>query len=197
MLPTIKALIIQLSRLPGIGERTATRLAYTLLKWKKDDVANLANSLLSLQENIRTCRICNAYSEEEICPICSSKERNHELLCIVETPHIVDLIEGAGNYNGIYHVLGGSISPIEGIRAEDLNMNLLEQRIIREGISEVIIATNLSIKGETTAKYLFSMLKNRNVKITRLARGLPVGSDLEYFDGQTIAFALEKRNEIK
>jgi recombination protein RecR len=196
MLPSLTLLIKQLSKLPGIGERSATRLVFSLLKWPKEEVVRLGEALVALREKVTFCKRCFSYSEDEYCPICLDTRRNKSIICVVETPSVVDLIEKTGAYNGLYHVLGGSLSPLDGITPDSLNISALEIRLAKEPIEEIIIATNPNIKGETTAQYLSSLLKARGIRVSRLAQGLPMGSDMEYFDGKTIALAIEKRDLV-
>jgi len=194
----IDRLTSELSKLPGIGPKTALRLVYHLMKVPKAQAVELSEAIRELAENIRPCRICGNYSEEEICEICSSTRRDRSVICIVEEAYEVGAIERTNEYRGLFHVLGGRLSPLDGIGPGELNVGSLRERIddADPPVEEVIIATNSSVEGEATAVYLEKMLKPRDVRVTRLARGIPVGSDLEYVDGTTIAEALSGRREM-
>ena len=187
-------LIDILSDFPGIGKKTAERMAFFILKTKKVWATDLSNTLLMVKNNIHECPICNNISEITPCKICSDESRDKTIICLVEDT--IDLItfEKTGFYNGQYHILGGLLSPLDGIGPENLNINSLEDRI--DAIDELIIATNPSSEGETTALYISELLKNKNIKISRLAKGIPVGGDLEYTDEATLVSALEGRREI-
>lgn len=194
----IERLTSQLSKLPGIGPKTALRLVYHLMKVPKSQALELASAIRDLAENIRPCRICGNYSEEEVCEICSSPRRDGSVICVVEEAYEVGAIERTNEYRGLFHVLGGRLSPLDGIGPGELNVDSLRERIdsADPSVEEVIVATNSSVEGEATAVYLEKMLRSRGVRVTRLARGIPVGSDLEYVDGTTIAEALSGRREM-
>lgn len=194
----IDRLTSELSKLPGIGPKTALRLVYHLMKVPKAQAVELSEAIRDLAENIRPCRICGNYSEEEVCEICSSTRRDRSVICIVEEAYEVGAIERTNEYRGLFHVLGGRLSPLDGIGPGELNVDSLRERIddADPPVEEVIIATNSSVEGEATAVYLEKMLKPRDIRVTRLARGIPVGSDLEYVDGTTIAEALSGRREM-
>lgn len=194
----IEQLTGELSRLPGIGPKTALRLAHHLMKGSKDDVRRLARTLEEMAERIRPCTECGNFSERELCDVCSDPRRDRSVLCVVEEAYEVGAIERTGRYRGLYHVLGGRLSPLDGIGPEELNVAKLLERITASegGIGEVIVATNASVEGEATAVYLEQRIRTMGPRVTRLARGIPVGSDLEYVDGTTIAEALAGRREM-
>lgn len=186
-------LIAGLSRLPGIGPKTAGRLAFYLLQ-QPEVAENLANSIVRAQKEIRECSICCNYTDHDPCAICNGEKRNRSLLCIVEQPRDVVALEKTREFKGLYHVLHGVISPLEGIGPEQLTVAKLLTRL--EGIKEVVMAMNPTVEGEATAMYLSKLLKPLGISVTRIAHGLPVGGDLEYADEITIARALEGRREI-
>jgi len=194
----IDHLTSELSKLPGIGPKTALRLVYHLMKAPAGDARALAGAIQELTEKIRPCRVCGNYSEAELCEICSSPRRDGSILCVVEEAYEVSAIERTNEYRGLFHVLGGHLSPLDGIGPDELNVESLVERIesAEPRIEEVIIATNSSMEGEATAVYLEDLLRPRGLRVTRLARGIPVGSDLEYVDGTTIAEALAGRREM-
>lgn len=182
-----------LSRLPGIGKKSASRLSYHLLQSDQTFLLHLSQQLATLHERIKKCSICGAYTEEDPCPICSSSLRDKTLLCVVAEPQDVQTIDASREYQGLFHVLGGLIAPLEGIGPEQLTLDKLLERV-REGIiKEVIIATNPTVEGDTTALYVQRILSTTGVKITRLASGLPVGGDLEYADKLTLARSFRGR----
>ena len=188
----------ELSRLPGVGPRTATRLVYHMMRGSPDDARRLAEAILELVERVRPCRRCGSLSEDEECEVCRDPSRDHSLVCVVEGAFDVRSIDRTGEFRGVFHVLGGRLSPLDGIGPEELRVAPLVERIREEGspVREVILATNPSVEGEATAVYLEGLLRPLGVKVTRLARGLPVGSDLEYVDGSTLAEALAGRKEM-
>ncbi|WP_303852725.1 recombination mediator RecR [Seleniivibrio woodruffii] len=186
----------ELSRLPGIGRKTAVRLALHLLKSDANLVKNLAESMIELKEKTVFCKICGNLSEEQICHICQDSYRKNGQLCVVEEAKDIFVLENTGFFRGRYHVLGGRISPLDGIGPQDLTIDRLIERIAEEDISEVIIATNPDIEGETTAIYLSKILKNKNVRVTKIASGVPIGTNLEYTDELTLFKAMEQRTEI-
>jgi recombination protein RecR len=194
----IEQLTGELGRLPGIGPKTALRLVHHLMKGSKDDTRRLARAITELAERIRPCAQCGNFSEYELCEVCSNPRRDTALLCVVEEAYEVGAIERTGRFNGLFHVLGGRLSPLDGIGPEELNIPVLQERIRAAdgGMREVIIATNSSVEGEATAVYLEQMIRPMGPRVTRLARGIPVGSDLEYVDGTTIAEALSGRREM-
>ncbi len=192
----IDELITELARLPGIGRKTAQRLTFHLLQQPSDQVSRLAAALTGVVERVRPCGECGNLSEVEQCGICSDPTRDGALLCIVEEPSTVSVVEKATSFRGRYLVLGGRLSPIDGIGPEQLRMGLLRRRIEAGGLREVILATNPSLEGEATSTYIQQLLAGKGIRVTRLARGLPVGGDLEYVDGVTLSHALQARQEV-
>ncbi|MDE2752162.1 MAG: recombination mediator RecR [Gemmatimonadota bacterium] len=188
----------ELGRLPGVGTKTALRLAYHLVKGARGDTRRLARALEDVADRVHPCPRCGNYCEAELCQVCQDPSRDQEVICVVEAAYEVGAIERAGRYKGLFHVLGGRLSPLDGIGPEKLNIAGLIERLDGAGTParEVILATNASVEGEATAVYLERILRPREVRITRLARGIPVGSDLEYVDGTTIAEALAGRREM-
>lgn len=192
----IQDLIDELSRLPGIGPKSAQRLAFYLVKAPPDEAKRLAEAIVHAKERISFCRECGNVAEGELCRICRDQGRDPTVLCVVEEPKDAATIEKAGVVKGRYHVLGGAISPLDGIGPEDLRVQELLDRVERNGVTEVIIATNPNLEGNATAMYVAALLKPAGVKVTRLASGLPVGGDLEYADEVTLSQALEGRREM-
>ncbi len=194
----IDRLTDEFSRLPGIGSKTALRLVHHLMKGSKEDTRRLARSVADLADKIRSCDVCGNFSEHELCEICSNPRRDRSLLCVVEEAYEVGAVERSGQYRGLFHVLGGRLSPLDGIGPEELNFATLLSRIDESDgeIREVIVATNASVEGEATSVFLEQEIRPLGPRVTRLARGIPVGSDLEYVDGTTIAQALAGRREI-
>ena len=194
----IDTLAGEFSRLPGIGPKTAMRLVHHLMKGSKEDSRRLARGLTDMADKIRPCGTCGNFTEHELCEICTNPRRDPGVLCVVEEAYEVGAIERTGQYQGLFHVLGGHLSPLDGIGPDELNfVGLLERiRSSQEGVKEVIIATNASVEGEATAVYLEQQVRPLGPTVTRLARGIPVGSDLEYVDGTTIAEALSGRREM-
>ncbi len=187
----------ELSKLPGIGRKTATRLTYHLLKQPKESIERLAKSLEAVAARVTDCSQCGNLTEDDPCPICSDPRRDDSKVCVVEEASDIEAIERAGEYRGLYHVLGGHLSPLDGVRPEDLRIDALSQRVSDGSqVKEVILATNHSMEGEATATYLREVLKGVDVQVTRIALGLPVGGDLQYADGVTIAHALVARREL-
>lgn len=185
------------ARLPGIGRKTALRLVHHLMKAPKEQPRSLASSLVDLAERIRRCEECGNFSEHDLCEICSNPRRDPTVLCIVEEAYQVSAIERTGQFRGLFHVLGGHLSPLDGIGPEELKISDLLGRVERRGtIEEVIIATNASVEGEATAVFIEEEIRPLGPRVTRLARGIPMGSDLEYVDGTTIAQALAGRREM-
>jgi recombination protein RecR len=188
----------ELARLPGIGPKTALRLVYHLMKRPKEEAHRLAQGIRDLADRIQPCVRCGSFSEGEWCEVCSDTGRDGSVICVVEEAFEVGAIERTGRYNGTYHVLGGHLSPLDGIGPEELNLPSLLDRIgeAETEVQEVIVATNASVEGEATAVYLENVIRPLGPRVTRLARGIPVGSDLEYVDGTTIAEALSGRREM-
>jgi recombination protein RecR len=187
-------LIEDFQRLPGIGEKTAERLAlYLATQIEEQDLTGFAQHILDIKDKIKTCNVCHMLTDQDICPICQSEHRDHQTIMVVGDPKDVFILEKMRSYQGVYHVLGGLIDFSRGITNQDLNMESLENRI--KDIKELIIATNQTVEGETTAKYLKSLFSDQKVQITRLASGLPVGADLKYADELTLAKAVENRKD--
>ena len=190
----------EFARLPGIGRKTALRLTYHLLKRPPEDISRLARALQRVGEAVHPCRDCGNLTEHDPCDVCANPRRDQSLICVVEESSDVIAIERAGEYRGLYHVLGGRISPLEGVGPEELNIRPLLQRLASaiptSAVREVIVATNPSVEGEATALYLQKVIRPLGVRVTRLARGLPVGGDLEYADRVTIAQALAGRRDL-
>jgi recombination protein RecR len=193
---SVNHLIEELMRLPGVGEKTAQRLAFHLLKASKKEAETLALAILSVKEKIRRCSLCHGITEDDPCSICGDPKRDRTLLCVVEEPSDIFAFEKLREYRGLYHVLGGALSPLEGVGPEDLTIAQLVARLKGEGVQEVIIATNPNLEGEATAMYLSKVLKSLALKVTRLAHGLPIGSALEYADEVTLLKSLEGRREL-
>jgi len=187
----------QFSRLPGIGKKTALRLILDLIKREESTVNNFANSLINLKANIHECRICGNLSDEETCTICSNPKRNQQIICVVENVRDVIAIEQTGTYRGTYHILGGLISPIDGIGPGDLRIEELRQRIEGSGAQELIFALSANMEGDTTCFYLSRLFRDKVQKISQIARGVAFGGDLEYTDELTLARSLEARTEYK
>ena len=192
----IENLIRQLSKLPGIGQKTAQRLAFHIINMEDEDAKALSSSILEEKEKIQFCSICQNIADSNPCEICSSTERSGEVICVVESPREVIAMEKSKEFNGKYHVLHGTISPSNSITPDMLKIRELVERLASDDIKEVILATNPTIDGEATAMYIARLLKPFGIKITRIARGLPMGADIEYADEVTITKALENRVEI-
>ena len=192
----IQELIDELARLPGIGPKSAQRLAFSLVKAPEDEARRLAAAIVRAKELMRFCEECGNVSEGELCRICRDAGRDITMICVVEEPKDVAAIEKAGVIKGRYHVLGGAISPLDGIGPEDLRVNELLERVQRDAVVEVILATNPNLEGNATAMYIAALLRPAGIKVTRLASGLPVGGDLEYADEITLGQALEGRREM-
>lgn len=193
---TIKNLINCFKKLPGIGEKNAERLALSILSMDDDDINLFSTSLLDMKQKIKRCSICGYYSENDLCSICSSLNREKNTICVVEKPKNVALFEKMGSYHGLYHVLDGLISPLDGINPEDININSLIERIRNGNIKEIIIAVKPTIEGETTSLYISKILQGMNVKITKIAHGIPLGTDMEYIDSMTLELAIADRTEF-
>ena len=192
----LERLIQNLSRLPGLGRKSATRIAYYLLGADEGFNLQLSKQIGELKNSVRRCRICGNYTEAETCSICSNPSRNHSQICVVEHPQDIQTIEATREYDGMYHVLGGVISPIDGVRPEDLNIRSLLQKTANGDVKEIIIATNPTVEGDTTALYLAKLFRDESVHITRLATGIPAGGDLEYADRTTLARSLRGRTSL-
>lgn len=192
----LRRLILLLSRLPGIGEKTATRLSLHLLKMPRAALAELGEAIAGLSDAVIRCSRCFNFADTDPCALCTDPARRDDILCVVEDPTDIIPIEKSGEHKGRYHVLGGAISPIDGVMPEDLHIRELLARIAQGGIREVILATNLTAEGESTASYLAGVVKPLNVRVTRIAYGMPVGSDLEYADEVTVGRAIKGRREV-
>ncbi len=193
---SIKNLIDSFKYFPGIGEKTAERLAFSVLQMEDEQVDNLSKSIQDASKNIKRCKICNNLSEGDKCGICNDSTRNHDLLCLVEDPKTVFSIEKLGTYNGYYHVLNGLISSTNGVNPDELKLNTLIKRIENEKFKEVIIAFKQCIEGEMTALYINNILGDMNIKVTRIASGIPMGADMEYIDSLTLEKAFDNRKVI-
>ena len=189
-------LIAQFERLPGIGRKTAQRLAYSILEQPPERAEKFAEALVNARRKIHFCKVCQALTDMDTCAICADPERDHSVICVVAEPKDVIAFERTREYNGTYHVLHGVISPLDGIGPEQLRIKELMARLSDSGVTEIIMATNPTVEGEATASYLSRLIKPLGIKVTRLAYGIPVGGDLEYADEYTLARALEGRNEI-
>ena len=195
-LAPLAVLIEQLQRLPGIGVKSAQRLAFHILKHPRDNVEQLCDALREVKDQITYCSICSNITDVEPCRFCTDPERNKRLICVVEEPHNVSSVEKTRDFNGTYHVLMGALSPLQGIGPDDLKVKELLARVSDHQVDEVILATNPNVEGEATAIYLAKLLKSLDVRVTRIAMGVPVGSDLEYADEMTMHKALEGRRDF-
>jgi recombination protein RecR len=193
--PSVENLITELSRLPGIGRRTAQRLAFHLLSATPDDALGLARAIEEVKRRVRFCRVCGNLTEDELCEYCADARRDRSVICVVEQPVDVVSIERTGEYRGLYHVLGGALSPLDGVEPSDLRIEGLFRRITEDGVTEVVLATNPTLTGEATAVYIADRIRDA-ATVTRLASGLPVGGDLEYADEVTLGRALAGRRAI-
>ena len=192
----INRLIDELSNLPGIGGKSAQRLAFYLINLPKDRVKKLANTIVDARENVHYCKVCCTLTDDDICPICSNSSRDHSTIMVVENARDLAAYEKTGKFDGVYHVLHGAISPMLGIGPSDIRLSELMKRLETEDVKEVIVATNSSLEGETTAMYISKLIKPTGIKVTRIASGVPVGGDLEYIDEVTLLRALEGRTEL-
>lgn len=193
---TLSGLIKSFARMPGIGRKTAQRLALYLLRTEGEEVDRLGNLIRELKAKVGFCHTCGAITEVRECAICTDPARNREIVCVVEEPQDVVILEDTGHYRGLYHVLHGVLSPIDGVGPGDLNLSRLGKRVKDNKIKEVIVATNPTVEGDTTALYIARMLEGTGCTVTRLARGLPVGATLEFADGVTLARAIERREKL-
>ena len=191
----INQLIEQLSHLPGIGVKTAQRLAFHIMNMPADQAKRLADSITEAKSHVQYCKCCQTLTDKELCPICANVKRDHSVIMVVETTQDLAAYEKTGKYDGVYHVLHGAISPMLGIGPDDIRLKELMQRL-QGDVSEVIVATNSSLEGETTAMYISKLIKPTGIKVTRIARGVPVGGDLEKIDEVTLLRALEGRTEL-
>ena len=195
-LPLLDALVAHFKKFPGVGEKTARRMAFSVLDMTEEEVKGFAETLIKAKESIGFCNRCGHFAEGELCSICRDERRTEEAICVVERPGDVFVLEASGQFRGRYHVLHGVISPLDNIGPEDLRLDALKKRVEEGKVREVIVATNPSVEGDTTTLYIARMLKGKGVKVTRLARGIPLGSSLEYIDTDTISRALEGREEV-
>jgi recombination protein RecR len=192
----LSRLIQELSRLPGIGEKTASRLALHILRSSRESAESLSRAILEVKEKIRLCSRCFNLTDQDLCRICQDAKRNQEVVCVVSGPEDLMALERSGGYRGLYHVLHGVLSPLEGIGPQDLRLEELLSRLRGGTIQEVILATNPSVEGEATAQYLSQVIKPLGMRVTRIARGVPMGGDLQYIDQVTLAKSLENRGPI-
>lgn len=196
-MPAIEDLVTEFSRLPGIGRKTAQRLTFHLLQQSPEQAGRLAAALTAVADRVRPCTICGTPAETEHCEYCEDPRRDPTIVCVVEEPSAVGVLDRATGFRGRYHVLGGRLDPLAGVGPEALRLEELKRRVAEEGVLEIILATNPSMEGEVTATYIQQLLAGSEVRVTRLARGLPVGGDLEYVDGVTLAHALTARQEVR
>ena len=193
---SLQRLILEFNKLPGVGQKSATRYAFHILNQSKEDVESFVEALLAVKENIKKCSVCGDYCESDTCDICSDHERDHRIVCVVEESKDIMILEKTTKFRGVYHVLDGRLDPLNGITPNELNIKSLLERIAKDDIEEIILATNSNIEGETTAMYLAKLMKNFGIKITKLASGIPIGSNLEFSDTATISRALDDRVEV-
>ena len=194
--PAIQRLVDELERLPGIGPKSAQRIVYWILNTERAQAVRLAQAITDVKDTVHFCPQCFNYAENDLCQICASEKRDQSAICVVSEPKDIPPIERTGTFSGLYHVLGGALSPLEGVGPEDLRIGELMGRLSSSQVSEVILATNPNVEGETTASYLARLINPLGVKVTRLASGLPVGGDLEYADEVTLGRAIESRRVI-
>lgn len=193
---SVSSLIECFKDLPGIGEKSAERLAFAMLGFDKDRLTTFATAISDVRDKIKRCSVCNNISETAVCPICGNNNRKKDTIFVVEKPKDVALFERLGVYNGLYHVLDGLISPLEGINPDDINIKSLLDRVKNNDVSEIILALKPSIEGETTMQYIKKILENEKVKVSKIATGVPIGTDIEYIDTMTLEMALEERKDI-
>jgi recombination protein RecR len=193
---SLQNLIDQFKRLPGIGAKSAQRLAFHVLKTPREDAERLIDALRDVKDRVTYCTICNNFTDVDPCQYCADPARDHRVVCVIEEPQNVNVIEKTGGFRGVYHVLLGSLSPLQGIGPDDLKIKGLLSRIAADEVEEIILATNPTVEGEATAIYLARLLKPLGVRVTRIATGIPVGSDLEYADELTMGKAMEGRREV-
>jgi recombination protein RecR len=194
--PSVERLIAMLAKLPGVGPKTAQRLAMHLLNTKEADALGLASAIAAARANVKRCKICGNLTDDEVCPVCSDPGRQQNSICVVEQPGDAIVMEKTGEYKGLYHVLHGALSPMEGIGPKELNIDSLLRRLKDGNVSEVIMATNTSVEGEATAMYLARLIKPLGITVSRLAHGVPVGGDLEYTDEATLVRAFVGRQTL-
>lgn len=194
--PSIQTLLDEFERLPGIGPKSAQRIVYYLLNTDRAQAARLAHAIMDVKDTVHFCSRCFNYAEGDLCDICASEKRDHGTICVVQEPRDIPPIERTGAFSGVYHVLGGALSPLEGVGPDQLHIRELMNRLSDAQVHEVILATNPDVEGETTASYLARIIRPLGVKVTRLASGLPVGGDLEFADEATLGRAIESRHEV-
>ena len=192
----LKNLIECLKDFPGVGDKSAERMAFAIMNFDKERITFFSDSLIAVRDNIRRCSVCNNITDKEVCSICSKDARKKDVIFVVEKPKDVILFEKINYFNGVYHVLDGLISPLEGINPEDINIKRLIERIDEDNVKEVILALKPSIEGETTMQYIRKLLENKDVKVTKIATGIPIGTDMEYIDSMTLELSLEERKEF-
>ncbi len=192
----LKNLIECLKDFPGVGDKSAERMAFAIINFDKERITFFSDSLIAVRDNIRRCSVCNNITDKEVCSICSNDARKKDVIFVVEKPKDVILFEKINYFNGVYHVLDGLISPLEGINPEDINIKRLIERIDEDNVKEVILALKPSIEGETTMQYIRKLLENKDVKVTKIATGIPIGTDMEYIDSMTLELSLEERKEF-
>lgn len=193
---SLNNLINSLKKLPSIGEKSAERLAFAIMNLDEDDIVLFSNSINDVKSKIKKCTICGNITEENLCSICSDEKRDNSLICVVEDSKKIITLEKIGSYNGVYHVLGGLISPSEGKGPKDIELDSLVKKVKEENVNEIIIAISPTLEGETTALYISKLLENTNVIISKIAYGIPIGADMEYLDPMTLSMALNNRNKI-
>lgn len=194
--PILKKLSSTLSQMPGIGRKTAERLALDLCDWPSEDLQSFSAVLGELKTELKYCQACGNFSEKELCAICDDPQRDSKLLCIVETIPQISTIEKSGSFQGLYHIIGGRLSPLNGLGPDSLNIFALKDRIQKEQVSEIILALSPDIEGEATASYISDYLKDENIQISRIARGIPVGADISYADSASMAMAISQRSTL-
>lgn len=194
--PAIQKLLDELERMPGVGPKSAQRIAYWLLNSDRETAVRLAEAIVEVKDVVHFCSRCFNYAEDDLCEVCSAGNRNEGVICVVSEPRDVAAIERTAAFSGVYHVLGGALSPMEGIGPDDIRVSELLQRLASEDVTEVVIATNPNVEGETTAAYLARLIKPLGITVTRLASGLPVGGDLEFADEVTLGRAIETRRAL-
>ena len=192
----VKNLIDNLRTLPGVGAKSAERLAFSMIDFDKDKLSNFSNAILGVRDNITRCVVCGSVSEEDVCPICTNENRDRFTLLVVEKPKDIYIFEKLGVFNGVYHVLDGLISPLDGIGPKDINISKLLERISSDNIKEIILALKPSIEGETTMQYIKQLLNDSNVKVTKIATGVPMGTDMEFIDSLTLEMAIDERKNM-
>lgn len=194
---SLQSIIAALGRLPGIGKRSAERITLALLDWPDEKLAELARRIACLKQEVKTCRQCGNFADDQLCRVCANPRRDHDRICVVEDAPQIAVIERAGCYRGLYHVLGGRIEPLEGKSPDDLSIESLMRRVNDGHVAELIIATSSDVEGEATAAYIAETFASQGIPITRIAAGVPVGADLSYADSATIAMAMSKRSPLR